>query len=257
MSPPVMEIERRDDGTISTRCQECKTQVILDPAGEPMREGSLAERMGLAIAKTGVLCDHCASRVEAAEERAKHGRSYRARLSDSGLPKPLQGMTFDDMYSDGDRFEAVSAAKGWADNGGQLVFYGPTGVGKTRLAATACDNRLRYESIKWVSVAVLLAELGASFGDAGRREAIKTITGEHGLILDDFDKVNPTEWARNQLFAAIDRRVQAKKTLLVTTNLDPKLLRERFGEPIASRLGGMKTIEVVGPDYRMQLGETL
>lgn len=123
----------------------------------------------------------------------------------------------------------------------------------TRLAATAAFQRLRRHPLTWVSMPILLAQLGAAFSDSARREAISVLTGAGALVLDDLDKVNPSEWARNQVFAAIDKRVQAGTPLLITTNLPPAALGEKFGEPVMSRIVGYcRTLELPGRDQRMR-----
>jgi DNA replication protein DnaC len=75
------------------------------------------------------------------------------------------------------------------------------------------------------------------------------------LVLDDFDKVKPSEFGTQQIFTAIDSRVQAGVPLIVTANLRLGEVVERYGEPIGSRLAGHCTQLVLdGPDRRLELG---
>ena len=171
------------------------------------------------------------------------------------MPAPLLGLRWAEMITKGPRGEAISAAEHWAENGGRLVLHGPTGVGKTRLAATAANAYLERRALSWVSVAVLIARLGSAFTDSDRREAVKVLTGEGTIVLDASTRFTRRNGLRNQLFAAVDRRLQAGADLLVTTNLKPAALREKFGEPIASRLAGCKVVELLGPDYRLSLDD--
>jgi DNA replication protein DnaC len=241
-----------DGGTweVRTRCPDCQVEVVLASEVEP---GELAMK----YAKL-TRCESCGDKIEQARERHEiervQNRMHR-RIAASGLPTALQGMTFEQLVrSDDRRGQAIDACEKWAETGGGILLYGDVGRGKTRAAATACWSRLQHGPCTWVSVAVLIAQLGAAWNDDARREAIATITGEHALILDDFDKVKPSEWVVSQLFAAVDRRIQAGAPLLVTTNLRPSQLGENFGAPLMSRLAALKQFEWTGPDMRLSMG---
>jgi hypothetical protein len=68
--------------------------------------------------------------------------------------------------------------------------------------------------------------------------------------------LNPSESKRAHLFAAIDRLVTAGVPMLVTGNLSPRLLEEKLGEAIGSRILDYslgRTHELDGPDRRMSL----
>lgn len=108
-----------------------------------------------------------------------------------------------------------------------------------------------------VSVPFLFARLGLAFSDDARQEALNALAATDALVLDDIDKTRPTEYAAEQLFCAIDTRVTAGAGLLVTTNLAPSALAERFpdpyGEAIVSRLvGHCETFALEGGDRRLE-----
>jgi hypothetical protein len=80
------------------------------------------------------------------------------------------------------------------------------------------------------------------------------LTGSGAIVLDDIDKSNPSEHVRNQLFPAIDQRVEAGAPMIVTANSSIGQLGERLGEAIMSRLAGHCTpLELDGPDRRLSL----
>lgn len=250
---PVTSVE---GNLVKVECPECHREFTLDAGEEEFREGSLAHRIGVAMA--GVMrCDECLVRNELAEQMAATARARESRLSASNLPEPLRGFTFEEMFGTGRRAEVIEAAREWAEDKGSsrgLCLYGGVGAGKTRLAATAAWTFLERQALSWVSVPVLVAQVGAAWDDADRKGAIRIITGKGPLVLDDLDKVKPSDWVRSQLFAAIDSRVQANRPLLVTTNLAPAKLEEMFGEAITSRLiGHCRPMALPGPDYRMRL----
>jgi DNA replication protein DnaC len=237
----------------AARCSECHRELVLITDDEP-------SHTALRMAALVTLCEECEDRREAALEKARAERELADRLAESGLPEPLRALRFEDMIGKGGRTAAIEAARAWAEapDAGPFYLYGDVGAGKTRLAATAVYRRLECgRKVRFVSVAVLMAQIGAAFNDNARREAIKVITGSDALVLDDLDKVSPSAWARQQLYAAINARVQAGAPLLVTANVAPRALRDMYGEAIASRLagGGVASYSLPGPDYRRTLDE--
>jgi DNA replication protein DnaC len=279
------EIAEGPQLVVKVRCSSCKRPVELSAGGEdPETPGMLRARMiaagwlrtapvGPGGCFSGSMCPSCAKQAEAdeAEERVVAERG--SRLSDACLPKAMQGFAFERMnptgYRDNDRMTAISAARTWAakervEGTPGLLIFGTKGAGKTRLAATACWQRLRSHSCRWVSWPVLLGQLLASFEDNDRKQAMSVLNGTQALILDDIarDDITVSDWAKNQLFVAIDKRVQAGSPLLLTTNLtgtarepDNPLaaLAERLGDSIASRLAGYcRLVELPGEDQRLR-----
>lgn len=217
--------------------------------------------MWMARVSTGVMCDPCWLKADAAAERRAQSREMEGRLVQSGIPAELQGLRFEDMIRTGKRAEAVDQAVAWAEDpeARGLLLFGEKGTGKTRLAATAAFERVaRGRVVRWVSVAALIQQLQAAFNDAGRADALRVLTGDGALVLDDLDKVNPSATVISQLYAAIDRRVTAGAALIVTTNMRPRQIGDMFGAPIASRLHGHcmgRMVEMDGPDRRLTLEE--
>lgn len=267
----VVEAEpvQRDDGKWSIRCacpgpigETCGREfdLVSDENPAPVIPGSDPPRRrkaGLNLAGIA-LCPECSNRIDEESERERTEAAIRERIRESQLPADLRGFTFEEMIAKGKRGEVIEAARTWASGKGKrgILLHGRAGAGKTRLAATAAWERLQTRPIRYVSVAILIAQISASFSDKGRAEAVGVLVGKGPLVLDDLDKVAPSEWIRGQLFTAIDARVQAGSALLVTTNLEPVKLRERYGEAITSRLLGYCDVhELVGPDYRLELGE--
>ena len=162
------------------------------------------------------VCEECAAKEEAQAVVREEQTKLAARAQLSAMPVDLQGYRWDQLVRSGEREVAIVAAIQWASAPASeargIYLWGPTGPGKTRLAATAAWHRLKAEgtALRWVSVAVLLARLEGSFSDQERQQALATLTGDCPLVLDDIDKVNASESKRAQLFAAIDRRVTCR-----------------------------------------------
>lgn len=235
---------------VEVSCVDCGADFsIVLPSGD-----SVAFRWVSALAKREPRCETCfaAAEVRAEERECKEARE--ARRSRCGLPNRLRGELLERLPAKSGQVAAVTAAKEWAhtkDPGG-LLLTGDTGVGKTRIAASACWTRLEHFSCTYASVARAMAKLGGSFTDEGRAEAVRMFSGNGAVVLDDLDKTRPTDFGMEQLFSAVDAREQAGAPLLVTTNLTPSEIGERYGEPLMSRLAGYcRTVRVDGDDWRV------
>jgi DNA replication protein DnaC len=184
-----------------------------------------------------------------AHEKAERDKRFTARITRSELPSPLQGLRIEDAV----KGPASEAAGFWATGKiPGLCLTGPVGVGKTWLAAAAAWERLQTYSVRWVSTARLMAQLRSGFNSEAKAKADTIIAGTGAIVLDDLDKVKPSEYAREVLFAAIDGRVEEGSPLLVTTNKSMGELGNQLGDPIMSRLAGhCRVVKMVGDDRRV------
>lgn len=210
-------------------------------------------------------CERCTEVEQGVERRVARDQARREqaervgrRRAAAGIPARLRGCRWDELTYDDGRRAAIAAAHRW-ERGELLglVLTGPIGVGKTRTAGTAAWGRLELAPLHWFSTPLLFARLGSGFGTQQRDEALEVLTGTTALVLDDLDKVRPTEYAAEQIFLAIDNRINAGAALLATTNLTLSALAEKFpdpfGEAIGSRLAGhCETFAMHGVDRRLE-----
>jgi DNA replication protein DnaC len=196
--------------------------------------------------------------------RERKAAAIAARGRRSGLPPKWRDLKWDDL----DRREspareaAVDAAWTWAANpltARGILLAGPVGIGKTRIAATAAAEWLRHGgALRWMPVTNVMMKLGLGFGNPDREKAIQWLeSGEGALVLDDLDKVKPSDWQLAPLFTAINRWVDHEQPLLVTCNKTLAELErdfgERYGPPIASRLAEhCEVFEIKGRDRRVE-----
>ncbi len=230
-------------------CVDCGKPVKLSRKPESGRIAALAEALG-------VMCEDCA-RKEAQEEARRRATfeeiGKATRITESGVPEKLRAVTFDQLQVTDDNRSAIEHGQSWAEGKTKgLVITGPVGVGKTWTAAASANGFLERRSLRWFSVARMLASARAGFKDRSREEVNKVLLDPKlALVMDDIDKVNPTDFARDILFQAIDERVNNDTALLVTTNMRYPEIEKTYGEPIASRLAGYcKAVRIEGEDRR-------
>lgn len=210
------------------------------------------------IANLSLVCGSCQEKDDreraAAEDAEKRRERLARRLRGSGLPVPLQGVSWDSVEDDPDRSDAREAAMRWGRgelNG--LTLCGDVGVGKTYIAAAAMWERLHREHARWCSVPALIAKSLGDWDSDDKRDAASTLTGTMPIVLDDIDKVKATQWVASQLFIAIDGRHQNNGAWIVTTNIDPETFQQRFGPALADRLfGGAHEVHMLHGQSRRQ-----
>lgn len=242
---------------VVARCRSCQVELKLRSELKPNPSARAIAAGRAPRLVNGVMCDECDEREEEREARENQAAGVRERLSLSNLPKALHSFYFNEMIPDEGRKYVVDQVRKWTEieRPGGMCLWGAVGTGKTRLAATAAWSRLQRWDVRWVSMPVLIAQLGAAFNDKARKDAISVLSGKGALILDDLDKINPSEWAINQVFAAIDTRLQAGAALLITTNLPPDQIGDKFGDAVMSRVAGLDVYELPGRDNRLALTE--
>lgn len=212
------------------------------------------------------LCDGCADRIDAEEERELEREALAERLrlrhQASGMPARWQAMRFESIERDAGRVDAIAAAGEWGAGKRRrgLLLQGMVGRGKSAIAAAAANVMLERKPLRWLSVADLMLDLRMPFDSQEYLRAQRSIDAarqQRALVLDDLDKVSPTAHAAQVIYVAVNGWVEAELPLLVTLNNDLDRLADDFGDPwgeaIASRLGGYcDPFEVSGPDRRLE-----
>jgi len=238
-------------------CSACGADVVLRIDGqlpEFLREIALARLNS----DRPVLCDTCTTTADmeqrAREDAARRAETLERRRRRAGVPAKWARQTFAALDDDEPRLRAMMRAREWAAGETRgLVLWGPVGRGKTALAAAAANARMAVSGVRWLAVSELLLDLSAPFGSEAHTDAIaklRTAGSDAALVLDDLDKLKPTEHAVQPIYVAINGWIEAGLPLLVTLNRDLDALSSwlpvTFGEAISSRLAGYCRVQMVG-----------
>jgi DNA replication protein DnaC len=92
-------------------------------------------------------------------------------------------------------------------------------------------------------------------GEESYLDLFGQLTSVDLLHLDDLGSENRTEWVLEQLYALINERYEAERSLVVTTNLTAEQLEEQIGERVVSRLVEMcgDPLPLYGDDRRLKV----
>jgi DNA replication protein DnaC len=174
----------------------------------------------------------------------------RARLRgvDSVIPAKYRGVSFDRPPVTQMNEIVVRRVRDYCrsieenlDTGRGLWLYGSSGTGKTTLAMLV--SRIALEtgrSVAIYSLPKLLARVRRTFdaaqGEQSYADLFERLATVDLLHIDDLGAENRTEWVLEQLYALVNERYEAQRSLVVTTNLEEPELEDQIGERVVSRL---------------------
>ena len=186
--------------------------------------------------------------------KAETAESRLTRLQRYSSLGPLTRLTFANLIEHGrstnprdrDLFHSlVQDAIGFAEEPeGWLLVHGPSGAGKTHVAAAIANRCLeRGRPALFVVVPDLLDHLRASYrpdSEMGYDALLEQVRLAPVLILDDLGTQSSTAWAQEKLFQILNHRYNAQLPTVVTTNLSidriDERLRMRLTDPAISRV---------------------
>ncbi len=137
---------------------------------------------------------------------------------------------------------------------GSLLFYGPTGTGKTFLSNCIAKELLdSCHSVLYFS-AIDLFNLFSRSRFSQDAEPVDSSALQCDLfIIDDLGTESVNSFTVSKLFYCINERLNRQKGTVISTNLDPVHLRELYGERIYSRIvSGFTLIRLDGADIRIK-----
>ncbi len=198
-------------------------------------------------------------------QRLERGRS---RGVSSAIPARYRGISFDrppvsDMARDLQTKIAVNEVKAYVDDlnvrlqeGRGLWLFGDTGTGKTSLAMLISKAALEAgRTVAIYSLPKLLARIRRTYDSAPGGDSylsfFEQLTSVDLLHLDDLGAEKRSDWVLEQLYALVNERYEAQRSIVITTNLQHEELEEQIGPRTVSRLAQMcDEVEILGEDRR-------
>lgn len=202
------------------------------------------------------------------ECRAARLKRGRVRGVASVIPARYRGVSFDrppvsDMARDLQTKAAVGEVRNFVDDldgrleaGRGLWIFGDTGTGKTTLAMLVSKMALEAgHSVAIYSLPKLLAHIRRTYdsepGGDSYLAFFERLTSVDLLHIDDLGAEKRSDWVLEQLYALINERYEAQRSVLVTTNLPHEELEEQIGSRTVSRLSQIcDEVPLFGDDRR-------
>ena len=136
---------------------------------------------------------------------------------------------------------------------GFLLLAGKNGTGKT-FAANAIYDRVHVSDSdyrKFITQTDLNLMWQKQIKDWGETTyLLNQMVACEIFVLDDLGTRTPTEAFMDFLYALISKRYERQSATIITTNLNEKDMREKFGDAIVSRIASGKVYRFDGQDRR-------
>lgn len=176
---------------------------------------------------------------------------------DDTAAEPALGMTVAQYM----RFvvgKCLDFVENFPEKGGNLLFTGNTGVGKTFLTNCIAKELMdQYYSVIYLSANSLFDIFSRTKFEYQTEEDIRGmyqhILDCDVLIIDDLGTELNNSFTSSQLFYCINERLNAKKSTIISTNLSINMLRDAYTERVTSRITNQYTvIPLYGGDIRLR-----
>lgn len=190
-------------------------------------------------------------------ERAK--REFEEMVSRNRMvcfhEKQMYAMTFE---ADDGSVPAMEKARAYVSHWDEvrkknvgLLFYGDVGTGKTYIAAAIANELLNQGKKVLMRDFTEISNISAFDSD----EYVRSLSAYDLLVLDDLGAERTTEFAMQNVFNVVNRRMESGKPLIVTTNKsmdDLKNPKELTDKRIYDRILAMCTPIFVGGNSKRE-----
>jgi len=232
-------------------------QLLVDLKLTRMRQ-ILADRLAMATAEGPSYADFL--RVLLREEHhAQQVRFLEGRVGRARLPERWALETFPWDRQPGVPRAVIEqlARLDFLERGTNLVFIGPTGVGKTGLASALLLKALfAGRRGLFVSAQELFDDMFVSLADHSSRRLIDRLGRVDLLLIDEFGYLNLRPEQSNLFFKLMEERYSRKVSTIVTTNLEYDEWYAFLGQKpmVAALLDRLRhrcnTVRIDGPSLR-------
>jgi DNA replication protein DnaC len=189
--------------------------------------GARADREGWGSARLlAALCEH--------ELLERHARRIARHLAESGLPAGKTFATFDFAAVPTVRKAHVLAladGDAWLEQGGTILIFGPSGTGKSHLAAAIGAALVeRGRRVLFTRTTDLVQKLQAARRDLTLPALLAKLDKFDCLILDDLGYVSKDQSESSVLFELISERYE-RRSLVTTCNQPFAAWNQIFPDP--------------------------
>ncbi|MCC5909557.1 MAG: ATP-binding protein [Clostridiaceae bacterium] len=142
-----------------------------------------------------------------------------------------------------------------ADNEENLLFYGATGLGKTFLANCIAKALLDKGKVVIYQTSFKILEIlqEIRFQSSNDKARAQLLFDADLLIIDDLGTEMTNTFTNSELFNIINSRLLANKKMIISTNLTPKEIMDRYDDRISSRLfSKFSMLKFYGKDLRWE-----
>lgn len=191
--------------------------------------------------------DHGGETVEEAQERLRTAQETANRFWEPRVPTRFKEARLDSLTPQQDPRGVVSGW--WASTSPTLILRSLTpGVGKSHAAFAIGYHvvALRRSARSWSAI-----DLNEALRPGQDETAFDVAREVDLLVIDDLGAERLTEWTIERLTSLLDHRWGNQKRTILTTNLEGKVLLDRYGSRLVDRMIDEATIvEVAGMSRR-------
>ena len=195
----------------------------------------------------------------------RHQRLIQRRLKKAQLPLNHQLDSFDTSFSNGLSLQQINQLRElqWLDQGYNLILMGPSGVGKTFIAAGLAYQAIQqgyqalFRTMQQIIDTLKLKDMTRS----ARLEYQRFLKAEL-LVIDDMMLLPVDKKDANHLFHLINH-LHEKASLIITTNKSPKQWAELLDDEVLATaildrlLFRCEVVQLKGKSYRMANRKTI
>jgi DNA replication protein DnaC len=193
---------------------------------------------------------------------ARQDQALAWRIKNAGLPEPWTLESFPYAKQPGVNRKQIRAFAelDFVAKAENIVFIGPTGVGKTGLASGILLKALQngHRGL-FVRAQDLFDEMYASLADRSSRKLVNRLARVSVLVIDELGYLNVKPEQANVFFKLMGERYRRKATI-ITTNLDYQEWQGFLGHRLMTEalLGRLRqfctTVRIDGPSLREPQG---
>lgn len=204
----------------------------------------------ISLEKAGIACPKCDAERRQAEEQAEALAELKKRKAHIGIPEKYQKASFDN-WNIGSELQnpIIERLENYVDTFGRqaknIVMFGATGTGKTRLACTLLNHlavniypnnpRASFKFIRSADIQNEAKACWKPYAPQTQEAYLADLAHYNVLVIDEIGVADSGSGDIDRLGILLDSRYQNKPTI-ITTNLDEAQLQDYIGDRAFDRV---------------------